>query len=264
MIQLPKPLAAAIRSCLAGAADLLLPDVCAGCGAQHVAVEGLCTDCNVELLSLVAMGFCPRCGMTLGPNVPGRTDGCGACEATLPRFDRIFRLGPYAGCLRRLIQDLKYRRRQRLRRRMGRLLGQRVAGGLGDFTLDVVIPVPMHWRRRLERGFDHARAIAARLAAELALPLSNELVRTRHTPPQVHLPRSRRLENVRGAFAADAAGALDGANVLLVDDVTTTGATVAEATRTLLTAGAHHVLVAVLAKAEPPVAYAEHLPHKEV
>ena len=83
----------------------------------------------------------------------------------------------------------------------------------------------------------------------------------RPTPPQVHLPRSRRVENVRGAFAARSPAALEGANVLLVDDVTTTGATVAEATRTLREARTHHVAVAVLAKAEPPTAYAEHLRH---
>lgn len=261
MIDLRRDLAAAVRSCLAGVADLLLPDVCAGCQADHVAAEGLCADCSAELLSLVALPYCPRCATTLGPNVPARMDGCGGCQSTLPRFDRVFRLGPYTTCLRRLIRDLKYRRRQRLRRRMGRLLAERVAREWDGGDLDVVVPVPMHWRRRMERGFDHARAIAARLAAELGLPLSDELLRTRHTLPQVHLPRSRRVENVRGAFAARSPAALEGANVLLVDDVTTTGATVAEATRTLREARTHHVAVAVLAKAEPPTAYAEHLRH---
>jgi len=169
-------------------------------------------------------------------------------------------LGPYTGCLRQAIRDLKYRRRLSLRGRLTHLLAQRIGadddeGGQTGRT-DVVVAVPMHWLRRLGRGFDHARAIAAGLARELRLPLGRELVRIRNTPPQVHLPRTRRLENVRGAFAIRSPGAVAGTNVLLVDDVTTTGATADEATRTLLAAGADRVTLAVLAKAEPPTAYA--------
>jgi len=259
MTRLTTSLSRGIGAYLAGAADLLLPDVCAACGAAEIAAEGLCVQCNLELLSLVALPFCPRCGQTLGPNVPVREDGCAGCPPTLGRFDRVFRLGPYTGCLRRTIRDLKYHRRQRLRRRLAGLLAQRVATGWTGGGFDVVLPVPMHWLRRLARGFDHARSIAASVAAELGLPLGSELTRTRNTPPQTQLPRSRRIENVRGAFAARSAATLRGANVLLVDDVTTTGATVNEATRVLLAAGAHHVAVAVFAKAEPPTAYAHQL-----
>ena len=121
---------------------------------------------------------------------------------------------------------------------------------------DVVLPIPMHWLRRLGRGFDHARAIAAGLARELSLPLGRELVRIRNTPPQVNLSRTRRMENVRGAFAVRDRVAIAGAQVLLVDDVTTTGATASEAARALLDADAAGVTLAVLAKAEPPTAYA--------
>ena len=120
------------------------------------------------------------------------------------------------------------------------------------------MPVPMHWRRRLARAADHARILAGELAAELGVPLGDELIRLRHTPPQVDLPRTRRIENVRGAFGVRRAGALAGANVLLVDDVTTTGATANEAAKTLLAAGAEKVALAILAKTEPPTAYATH------
>ncbi len=203
---------------------------------------------------------CPRCGGSLGPNIPARFDGCGQCQHTLPRFSRVHRLGPYTGCLRQTIRDLKYRRHLRLRGRLTHLLAQRIQAasdeGGGADRPDVVLPVPMHWLRRLGRGFDHARAIAKGLARELNLPLGCELVRIRNTPPQVHLPRTRRLTNVRGAFAVRSPGTIAGARVLLVDDVTTTGATADEATRTLLDAGADRVTLAVLAKAEPPRAYA--------
>ena len=240
-------------------ADLVLPHVCGACGAEMPAAEGLCTDCNLELLSLVSLPACRCCGATLGPNVPDRPDGCGGCPDTLGRFDRVFRLGPYAGCLRQAVRDLKYHRRQQLRRRLTRLLAERIAAGWHGSEFDLALAVPMHWRRRLRRGFDHARSIAAGIAAELDLPLGHELVRIRNTPPQVRLPRTRRIENVRGAFAVRSTATLKGANVLLIDDVTTTGATANEATRTLLSAGAHHVVVAVFAKSEPPTAYSAQL-----
>ncbi|MGB2823457.1 MAG: double zinc ribbon domain-containing protein, partial [Phycisphaerae bacterium] len=72
MRRLTGPLSRGVGACLAGAADLLLPDVCASCAAEEVAAEGLCVQCNLELLSLVGLPFCPRCGGTLGPNVPAR------------------------------------------------------------------------------------------------------------------------------------------------------------------------------------------------
>jgi ComF family protein len=127
-----------------------------------------------------------------------------------------------------------------------------------DETLDLVMPVPMHWRRRLWRGYDHSRVLATALARELHLPLGYELVRIRHTPQQAHLPRTRRIENMRGAFAAEGK-ALAGASVLLVDDITTTGATASEAARALLSAGAIRVTLAAVAKSEPRRAYSEHL-----
>ncbi len=248
-----------VGSCAAGAVDLLLPAVCATCGRNLPLDHGLCEQCRIELLSLVSASSCPRCGGSLGPNIPARQDGCGQCHNTLPRFVGVHRLASYTGCLRRAVRDLKYRRHLRLRGRLTHLLAQRMisAGHDGEADrLDVVLPVPMHWRRRLGRGFDHARAIAAGLARELHLPLGTELIRIRNTPPQVHLPRTRRLTNVRGAFAVRSPATVAGASVLLVDDVTTTGATADEATRTLLAAGADRVTLAVLAKAEPPTAYA--------
>jgi len=266
----------AAGACAEGFADLLLPAVCGACGRAGPLEGGLCGRCRLELLSLVAVSSCPRCGGSLGPNVPARPDGCGQCHSTLPRFARTYRLGPYAGCLRRAIRDLKYRRNLRLRGNLTRLLAERIraagAAGAADNTdcdtigpdagdaqtrrPEVVLAVPMHWLRRLGRGFDHARAIAAGLARELDLPLGCELVRVRNTPPQVNLPRTRRLENVRGAFAVRSTASIAGADVLLVDDVTTTGATADEASRVLLAAGAQSVTLAVLAKAEPPAAYA--------
>jgi ComF family protein len=245
------------RACLQGLVDLVLPSVCAACGSREVAADGLCAECGVKLLSLAAAPCCPRCGTGLGPGVPVREDGCFACPDPMPRFARVFRLGAYADPLRSVIHHIKYHRQDGLHRRLGRLLAEAVVAGDLEAPLDLVLPVPMHWLRRLLRGYDHARLLADTIAKELRLPAGGELIRVRHTPPQARLPRTRRTENVRGAFAVTGRAAVEGARVLLVDDVTTTGATADEAARTLLAAGASTVLLAVIAKAEPPRAYAQ-------
>lgn len=247
-----------VRAVAGGAAGLLLPNVCASCEGGHVEVGGLCEACGRKLLSLVALPYCPRCGATVGPNIPVREDGCWACPAPLPRWSRVVRLGPYTGPLRTVIRELKFHRREVMRRSLGKLLAQAVATACEADPLDVVLPVPMHWRRRLSRGYDHAGVLARAVAGELGLPVGDDLLRIRHTPPQTSLSRTKRLENVRRAFGLRGGEALAGANILLVDDVTTTGATANEAARTLLRGQANRVVLGVVAKAEPPTAYAEH------
>jgi len=243
----------------------VLPRACAACESPDISAGGLCTECNISLLGLVSLSYCPRCGSSIGPNIPVREDGCPGCPGTLPRFARVCRLGPYTDPLRIVIRELKYRRRDTMRRRLGQMLGKAVSAGIADDDdeggFDLVMPVAMHWRRRIVRGWDHARTLSRAVARELGLPVGNELYRVRNTPPQVHLPRSRRIENVRGAFAVTPRGAkaLAGAHILLVDDVTTTGATANEAARTLFRAGVARVVLAVIAKSEPPTAYAEHV-----
>ena len=243
---------------LRGAADLLLPSVCAGCGTEDAAEKLFCATCNVEVLSLVSLPYCPRCGATVGPNLPVREDGCWSCPDPLPRFARVVRLGPYTDPLRTAIRDLKYRRRETVLRELAAMLAQAVLSQCPEDRFDLVLPVPMHWRRRIGRGYDHSRALGRALSRRLGLPVGDELVRVRNTPPQVHLPRSRRIENVRGAFAVHRKSAITGANILLADDVTTTGATANEAARTLLKAGADKVTLTVVAKAESPRAYSSH------
>ena len=241
------PVAAGVRA-LAG---LVWPQACAACGAAHVAASELCDRCAGQLLSLVAAAYCPRCGATLGPNIPLREDGCAECPTVLPRISRVVRLGPYTGPLREMVRDLKYHHDQRMVRRLAGMLARRIeVEWAAGPAADLVLPVPMHWRRQLWRGCDHARALARALGRELGLPVGDQLVRIRHTPPQTALSRTRRLENVRGAFGLRRGSDLAGARIALVDDVTTTGATAGEAARALLAGGATDVILAVVAKAE--------------
>ena len=247
----------ALRRAVGELADLGLPNSCLTCGAAGAIDAGLCEHCNAGLLELVSQQYCPRCGSTVGPNIPVRDDGCWDCPNPLSRFASVVRLGPYAGPLRMAIRELKYRRRETMRRRLGMMLAVAASARLIEAPPEVVIPVPMHWRRRLARGCDHSGLLAHTVARHMALPLGRELIRVRHTRPQVHLSRSGRMANVRHAFTVKRASDIAGARVLLVDDVTTTGATANESARALLSAGAGAVHLAVIAKAGAPTAYAD-------
>jgi len=240
---------------LSAVARLVWPATCGACGTHAPTHDGLCATCAADLLHLASLRYCCRCGATLGPGLQGGDDGCYDCPQPMPRFDRLVRLGPYAAPLRGAIKRLKYQRRFHAPDRLSGLLAEAVSARCDG--LDVVAPVPMHWVRRLARGWNHSGVLARGVARRLGLPIADGLVRVRNTPPQVHLSASRRAANVRGAFAATRSGEFRGAHVLLVDDVLTTGATAGEAGGVLLAAGAEHVTVAVLAKAERPVAYAD-------
>ena len=250
-----------LRSFWAGLLDLLLPGLCPACNRADVHSGGLCDECNLKLLSLVALPYCLRCGSTLGLNLPAYPDGCPQCPNPLPRFDRVFRLGPYADPLRPAIRNLKYRGRFDFFSRLGDMLGQVVRAGAEETlfeSFDVILPAAMHWSRKILRGGDHATLLADVLGKAIDVPVGSELVRIRNTPPQVHLSRTKRIENVRGAFAVASKSAVKGARILLVDDVTTTCATAGECARTLLNAGASKVSLAVIAKSEKPAAYTQH------
>jgi ComF family protein len=115
--------------------------------------------------------------------------------------------------------------------------------------VDLIIPVPLHWRRLLMRRFNQSALLGFSLSRSLAVPcVPTALKRTRYTTPQMRLPRAQRLKNVRNAFAVPDAGLIADKHVLLVDDVVTTGATVAACAATLKKAGAASVHVLALAR----------------
>ena len=158
-------------------------------------------------------------------------------------------MGPYEGALRRLVHVLKYEQRHSLAPPLGRLMRESASEVLA--AADCAVAVPLHARRQRERGFNQA----AELAAQLGLPVVDALRRTRATAPQTELPAGQRRRNVRGAFAParrigfrPEGADVGGASVLLVDDVTTTGATLEACARVLRRAGAREVRALTLAR----------------
>jgi ComF family protein len=205
-----------------------------------------CTDCHTALTTDPHL-TCPRCSSTVGPYVP-LEGGCTVCRGQAFGFDQAQRLGPYSGLLRDLILRIKQPQGETLAEVLGLLWADHDRARLMALKADLVVPVPLHWRRRWNRGYNQAEALARMVARSLALRCSPHcLQRTRNTPHQTASSSSQaRQNNVRGAFRARPAVDLRGRTVLLIDDVLTTGSTASESARALKKAGAERVVVAVL------------------
>jgi ComF family protein len=217
--------------------DLLYPPRCAACG-EPCGRAAFCPAC-AEALVAVPPG-CHRCGL------PGPDRTCGACLAHAPAFDAIRAGGLYGGPLADAVQALKYGGRAAAARPLGGWLAGLVSLPPGA----VVVEVPLGRARRRTRGYDQAALLAGHLAgAGGARRLRAALRRIRETPPQVGRTRAARARNVAGAFQADP-GRVAGLDLVLVDDVVTTGATVDAAAAALKAAGARSVTVVALARAE--------------
>jgi ComF family protein len=227
-------------------AQLLLPQRCALCVAP-VADGLLCGACRAALPNLGPA--CPRCAL---PAPDGAT--CGGCLADPPPFAATLAAHAYAFPVDRLLQALKYQGRLALAEWAGAALAQRARQAVPEQTLReralLLVPLPLAPARQRQRGFNQARLIAEAAARELALPQADALARPRASAPQAGLPWQERLHNVRGAFVA--CRRLDGLDVVLVDDVMTTGATLRAAADAARAAGARRVDCWVVARTLPP------------
>jgi ComF family protein len=233
----------------------LLPAPCLGCGQPLPATGtalGLCAACRGALSRLPAQS-CAVCALPLREAyaLPAGYR-CGACRQDPPAFDRLLVLWIYRPPLDAVVRALKFRRLDYLGRHLAAALaaelGPRLADIAGPAVIDRVVPVPLHWRRRLARGYNQAERIARPLADLLAIPFSTALSRGRATPPQSLLGRTQRLANLRRAFRVPRPQEVRGLHLLLVDDVATTGATLDAAAETLKRAGAAAVTALVAAR----------------
>lgn len=218
---------------------------CPVCGALGNR-NGLCPDCARELRPRQG-GYCPRCGLFFGAET-GDVHPCSDCRMHPKPWGRIYFHNAYDGRLRELILSYKFNKGLHV----SRLLQSLVRGAFerGEMTPDLLIPVPLHRKRLVWRGYNQSLELARDIARKYDLPLSgNALLRTRNTIPQTRVEAGLRRRNIRGAFAADEKQ-VRGKSVLLVDDVLTTGATLEECARTLRQAGAAAVDVLVLSVAQ--------------
>lgn len=228
-----------MRAALDGILSVLLAPACAACERplDSPTRGAVCPGCWAAILPLTPP-FCDGCGDPLPSwrTISGPLRRCARCRRTQPRITRCRALGDYDGALRKIVHALKYDGRRSLAAPLAARMRERGAEVLAG--ADVAVPVPLHPARRRERGFNQA----ADLARHLGIPVLRALARVRATAPQASLPAGRRHGNVRGAFAATRSAApLTGRIVVLVDDVSTTGATLEACAEALESVGVREV-----------------------
>lgn len=219
----------------------LLAPHCAVCGLRADAAP-LCSGCRRDFFSPAAR--CLQCGLRLAHG-----ERCGRCLREQPEYDATIALADYLAPVDGLVVALKFGHRLELAALLGRLLAERLAPVVHATTR--LVPVPLAFERQAERGFNQAREIARAVQRQLRCTLlDGALLRTRHGAPQESLDADARRRNVRKAFAvASAHGhAVRGAEVVVLDDVMTSGATLGEIARVLKQAGAARVTNAVVAR----------------
>jgi ComF family protein len=227
------------------ALDIALPTLCVSC-REPVDGEGVCAECWAKL-SFIAQPYCPRLGIPFVYD-PGPELLSMEAIANPPAYQRARAAVRYDEVARTLVHALKYQDRTDLAPAMGRWMAR--AGKELLEEADVLVPVPLHWRRGWSRRYNQSGALARVISRQTGVKLATEaLRRVRATEQQIGLSRPQRASNVQGAFkVADRSADIAGRRVVLVDDVLTSGATTDACARALLRAKAAQVDVLVFAR----------------
>lgn len=231
-------------------ADILFSRVCDACGRDMGEDAGVfCWDCRTQV-RWVEPPYCACCGDPVFGHVPGEFI-CTWCAKTKPAFVWARSAARYDGIVQESLRRFKYHEGFWLRDGLVDWLVNALhaaAPGGAPPEVDAVSPVPLHIRRRRERGFNQSALLAEGLARRLGVPMRSHLWRIRATSTQTKLSAHQRAENVRGAFLPLWKWRIRGKRILLVDDVMTTGATLNECARTLKAAGAAAVYAVTVAR----------------
>ena len=225
--------------------DLVFPRSCLLCSSRIQAqpLHGVCTKC-LQAVGWRDVSLCDRCGVPRH----ARTS-CSTCEQSKYVFDWVWSYGPYEGDLKRLIHAFKFENDRGIGRDLALfmtgsgILKERLAGITG------LVPVPLHPLKEKNRGYNQARILAEELAKSMGVRLLDSvLIKSRPSVPQTDLGKQARWQNVSGTFTIVNPKAIRGWDLVLVDDVMTTGATTHHCAELLLKAGAKRVGVVVVAR----------------
>lgn len=240
-----------VKSFVSALFDLIYPPYCLRCyrSLNNETNKYVCQKCLKEVIPVNPSDTCLKCGMFLGPH-SGQRLSCHSCQTRYFSFRRVIAFGQYEGILKDLILVYKYGRQKLLAPVFARWLTDRL-NNEPEITdkINLVVPVPLTSAKLKIRGFNQTELVASILAKEFSWPvLTDNLIRTKDTPAQASLSRVERVNNLKDAFNIQRPGEFKGKNILVIDDVLTTGATADEVSRILKKAGAKQVYILVLAR----------------
>ncbi|MEO0114038.1 MAG: ComF family protein [candidate division WOR-3 bacterium] len=222
-------------------ADFLFPPICLACNQEIPA--GLVCDRCLHQINRSTLGVCARCGFPLGLQ-----ESCQHCKIKLS-LPRTRALGFYSHPLLPLIHAFKYQGKKSLAKIFGKALTGLINSDPILKQADGLVPIPLHPARLRERGFNQAELLGIEIAKLTGIPLINALRRQRNTKSQTKLAITERISNMQGAFGVQDASVIYQKKVILIDDVITTGATLASAAKTLFENGVSGVFGLVIARA---------------
>lgn len=228
--------------------DLFFPPVCAFCeavidGSEEVLCEGCC-----DSVDAVSGLVCVQCGLPVPGLAAAGSSRCGQCLVNPPAYDRARYGTYYKGVVRDALVRFKFAGALHTAEALSQILVEAFRRHFQPTDFDLIVPVPIHRTRLIHRGFNQVVLLAEKLSQATDIPLDRtSFQKMKDTPPQVGLTRSARVKNLRGSFGIQRPGLIRGRKVLLVDDVATTGSTIAEAAKTIMRGGAAGVDVLVLA-----------------
>lgn len=235
---------------LKGLKDLIYPNCCLACKKRIETTQGqgsICLGCW-EKVEKNLPPFCARCGRHLDA-IAIEKNTCSHCAGEKFYFDRAFSPCIYTGVIKELIHEFKYNGKDYL----GKPLGSMMNTFIRDYSLpiehlDFIIPIPLHKSRQREREFNQAQLLSKQVANEFNKSmLCDILIRNKPAKTQTELTKSERRQNVEMGFLVTKPDLIKDANLLLIDDILTTGATSNEAAKSLKSAGAKIVLLMTLA-----------------
>lgn len=232
---------------LAKTLDIIFPPQCLVCRERVLTHGTLCTNCWGGI-KFIASPYCACCGLPFEFSL-GEDALCGGCIEERPLFSRARSAFCYDDHSSKLVTALKFSDQLHLASIYGKWLAK--AGKEIIPVSDIIIPVPLHWRRFVMRRYNQSALLARSLGKVTGLPvIEDAILRHRHTLPQTGLSREKRHKNVQGAFIIHRRHKqkIKGKNILLVDDVFTTGATLNQCGKTLLKNGAATVNVVTVAR----------------
>ncbi|MFO0884931.1 MAG: ComF family protein [Pirellulales bacterium] len=230
--------------------DLSPGETTAARSLEAVLEEWFCQRCFQQLAS-PAQSFCRACAMPLGVGATTQlaVTPCSHCASEKLGFAEARTLGVYQNPRREAVLKAKQLSQESVAHALGRLLATQIQQVPFDRIPDAIVPVPMHWQKRLTRGTNPAESIALGVSAVLGIPCySDWLYLTRQVAKQGLLSPEERRKNMRGSMAVAEGLELQGLAILIVDDVLTTGATASDVARALKLAGAETIYACALAR----------------